>query len=528
MAYRDDEDTPYWLSTIPTLGLDDDPPTRLIDVPLELILNGQLARALSQATNPRIPADLWPFPHLPSHMLPLVPQSNPSSQPAPVNTSAGLTSPPTPLSPSFAPAPPVGYLDTAKHWGVSPRLPESPPPSSADGFYVSPVPQAPSWDSVPTPPADNAAQSFSSPPSPPSWDEAVSPVEYPDLARYWGVPPALSTANEQPLAHGTLPFSGPGYARRSEPSSDHLWVTESSAPKSVPRALVPADLNRRSRDAENALAFARLFAPDLVDYLTTPAPPPQYTPNAAGKIPPIDYHPNEAGAAVDAFNLVTSALPSGGAKLAMAPLLPRAGRMARAKAMGYADEPFYRGEQRGRLPNEYPEGAHFSRDKSYANAWAKRGGQKEAREFRLTLDKTFRDYEDLTAAQYARLVSAADPNLAAGLVNHIAPGKGVEWFAEFARRNPDFKVTRGTSSHIRYIIEKNATDPADVFLRAGCDALDSGRDVRKLGGFGIRLKNADFDPAKAHLRDITASLAVPGAAGASYRLLPVERDPSDY
>jgi hypothetical protein len=36
MAYRDDEDTPYWLSTIPTLGLDDDPPTRLIDVPLEL------------------------------------------------------------------------------------------------------------------------------------------------------------------------------------------------------------------------------------------------------------------------------------------------------------------------------------------------------------------------------------------------------------------------------------------------------------------------------------------------------------
>jgi hypothetical protein len=89
-------------------------------------------------------------------------------------------------------------------------------------------------------------------------------------------------------------------------------------------------------------------------------------------------------------------------------------------------------------------------------------------------------------------------------------------------------VTRGTSSHIRYIIEKNAADPAEVFLRAGFDALDSGRNVRKLRGFGIRLKNAEFDPAKAHWRDITASVAAPTAAGASYRLVPVEQDPPGY
>jgi hypothetical protein len=67
-----------------------------------------------------------------------------------------------------------------------------------------------------------------------------------------------------------------------------------------------------------------------------------------------------------------------------------------------------------------------------------------------------------------------------------------------------------------------------VFLRAGFDALDSGRDVRKLTGFGIRLKNAEFDPAKAHLPDITASVAAPAAAGASYSLVPLEQDPSDY
>ena len=41
-----------------------------------------------------------------------------------------------------------------------------------------------------------------------------------------------------------------------------------------------------------------------------------------------------------------------------------------------------------------------------------------------------------------------------------------------------------------------------MFRRAGFDALDSGRDVLKLDGFGIRHKDAVFDPAKVDQRNI--------------------------
>jgi hypothetical protein len=169
-----------------------------------------------------------------------------------------------------------------------------------------------------------------------------------------------------------------------------------------------------------------------------------------------------------------------------------ASRTSRARQLGYADEPFYRGE-RGQ-PMEYPSSGHWSRDREYATGFARRGGNKEPREFRLNLEKTFKDYEDLTASQFSRLVNATDENLAKGLVDMIAPGKSVEWFTEFARRNPEFKVTQGASAQIRHITP------------AGFDALDSGRDVRKLTGEGIRLKDAAFDPAKADDRNILATM----------------------
>ena len=246
MTYARDGNIPYWLSTMPTLGLDDGTPRAPIRIAL--------------------PDDTLPFPYvLPFLPPPAAPPggwpSSRSLRPTPANMNADFSSPPIPQPLSFVPAPPIEYLDAAKYWGAPQARPEVPPPSSAHGFHVSPVPQAPSWDSVPTPPADNTAQGFSEPPSPPSWDTAVSPIEYPDLARYWAAPPTPpSAANEQPpapppswqtaaewkppAAVPRLSFSGPEGAPNVESSWDHLWPTESPVPKTW---------HQKSLDALNSL-----------------------------------------------------------------------------------------------------------------------------------------------------------------------------------------------------------------------------------------------------------------------------------
>ena len=56
------------------------------------------------------------------------------------------------LPPAVPPAPPLAHLDSGKYWPVAPSVVNEQPP--AHGFHVSPVPQAPSWDQVPTYPAD--------------------------------------------------------------------------------------------------------------------------------------------------------------------------------------------------------------------------------------------------------------------------------------------------------------------------------------------------------------------------------------
>ena len=374
------------------------------------------------------------------------------------------------------------HLDSGKYWPVAPApsgANEQPP---SHGFYFPPVPQASSWDQVPTYSADSATPGL---PQPPYWDSAASPVEHPDSAKYWGAPAASHSASKTrvnallsgastrppttsptwlptaewkaPEAAPRLSFSGPDYAPRTDHTSDHLWVTESSAP-TVPRALVPADLGRRSRDAENALAFARLFAPDLVNYLTTPAPPPQYTPNAAGKISPIGYHPGENAAGVDLFaNLATGFIPGGSAaKLAMAPILPAAAKAARqlatpglamtkaarhARAVEHGFTPgFWRGESTGAAPNEYPRGGWFSLDRKVAAGHAERGGVKE-RPFWLQLENVWQDSMPMTADKYGRVVEAArqvDPKLALDLAEQVAPRKSVDWVIGFGKAQPDF------------------------------------------------------------------------------------------
>lgn len=195
---------------------------------------------------------------------------------------------------------------------------------------------------------------------------------------------------------------------------------------------------------------------------------------------------------------------------------PTGDASARARQMGYADDSFYRGEASGELPQEY-DSAYFSRDREYAHGFAERGGQEAPREFRLNLTNTFSDGGAMTASKYGSLVEAAaksDPKLAIELAESIAPGKGVEWLIGFSKANPDFVVVEpGAAAFVRQAIEIGSSDAVGLFRAAGYDAIDSGRDVRKLTADGIRLKDARFDPSKASSRDIMA-----GIAGAS--LLP--------
>ncbi len=72
-----------------------------------------------------------------------------------VQTPSVPMTPPRPFTPpTFSPAPPLEHLNSGKYWPVAPAPTGTQPP--AHGSYFSPVPQAPSWDQVPTHPADRA------------------------------------------------------------------------------------------------------------------------------------------------------------------------------------------------------------------------------------------------------------------------------------------------------------------------------------------------------------------------------------
>ena len=184
--------------------------------------------------------------------------------------------------------------------------------------------------------------------------------------------------------------------------------------------------------------------------------------------------------------------------------MDEASRMARAREMGYADDAFYRGEASGKAPTEYGFG-HFSRDQEYAEGFAKRGGADAPREFRLNLGNAFVDYQPVTSSQYAKIldaVAADNPKLANNMLGQLTD-KGMDWFKGYVERYPDRPVVEsgalvraGLGSHddaLRYI------------KAAGFGSIDSGRDVVKLTGDGIRLKDAKFDPKKAASKNILAA-----------------------
>lgn len=187
--------------------------------------------------------------------------------------------------------------------------------------------------------------------------------------------------------------------------------------------------------------------------------------------------------------------------------MDEASRMARAKEMGYSDDVFWRGEATGKLPNEYPGGAFFSRDREYAAGFARRGGQPDPREFRLDLSKAFPIGKPMTAGVYGRFVESAmahDPQLAKHLADRF--DKDPQWMVGFGKHNPDRIVTDGLNAALTHELIANSRAPESVFKDAGFNAIDTGRDVRNLDGFGIRSAQAAFDPAKAGEQGILLSL----------------------
>lgn len=219
----------------------------------------------------------------------------------------------------------------------------------------------------------------------------------------------------------------------------------------------------------------------------------------------------QAAKAGDYGNALEAGLP-----LAAAALMP----MARARpkgdpaALGYSPERFYRGESGGKMPTAYNE-TWLSRSKEYADGFARKGGQDDAREFRIKPDDMFVDYNPVDARSFARIIDATtkhDPKFAAQMVDMLAPGKDAAWFAEFARRNPDMTIA-DSGATVRQQLASRQMDES-VLRTAGYRGIDAGRDVRMLTGDGIRLWNAEFDPAKANSRNIAASVA-PAAIGAA-------------
>jgi hypothetical protein len=196
---------------------------------------------------------------------------------------------------------------------------------------------------------------------------------------------------------------------------------------------------------------------------------------------------------------------------------PEASKAGRAQQLGYSEQPFYRGDNAA--PQNYDNSAFFSRDQQLAQGFASKAGVQKPREFRLNLQKTYSDHQPITADMMQRIYQSAvehDPQLAKGIadeINDISQNRGVNWFKEFAARNPNATV-REDAPFLRQAIEKSARSE-DIFKGAGFDAIDTGRDVRKLTGAGIRLKNAAFDPKKKDSTNIMWGLGGLGTLGAA-------------
>jgi hypothetical protein len=84
-------------------------------------------------------------------------------------------------------------------------------------------------------------------------------------------------------------------------------------------------------------------------------------------------------------------------------------------------------------------------------------------------------------------------------------------------------VTDGPGATLTHELIAKSRAPENVFKDAGFNAIDTGRDVRNLDGFGVRSAVAAFDPEKAGRRGILLSL---GALSPSFFEMASRPDPN--
>ena len=196
----------------------------------------------------------------------------------------------------------------------------------------------------------------------------------------------------------------------------------------------------------------------------------------------------------------------GGAKAAALPM-DEASRLARGRAAGYSDESFYRGA----ASHDDGRTAFYSRDPSVSSGHAdKVGGTME--EYRLSVKKPVRFGEDVTLSDYVaviREVEKTNPTAAAIMARDVpvAGNWTVESLTKLAENHGATPIMDG--GLFLHALEGVAGTTAGPLRAAGFDAIDTGRDVRTLTAQGQRLKGATFDPNKAHLKDLRASLHAP-------------------
>jgi hypothetical protein len=119
-------------------------------------------------------------------------------------------------------APPQQHFESANYWGAGPT-PNASGQVPSNSFYLSPVPHALSWDSVPTYPSGNQGQISSGPPDPTSWDASAP----------WVPAGGNSTAYEAALAQEARDVAAERFAKERRAAIARLAEPREDDPRSI-------------------------------------------------------------------------------------------------------------------------------------------------------------------------------------------------------------------------------------------------------------------------------------------------------
>lgn len=289
-----------------------------------------------------------------------------------------------------------------------------------------------------------------------------------------------------------------------------------------------------------------MFAPGLMDYLTTPAPAPSYVPNAAGKIPQIGFHPSATDAGNDILNLLTSLAPSGAVKGAAVGGLGAMARRGAEEAAPSVERWLLHRQMQQQNPLLGSAPANALRDEAQRLARANEGGFY----LNMPLGHGTAPLDPFAAFDPARSgATSSSAPAAQGVFAEVRPQSGgiADEFAGTAAQrtggNPQVMplVHRADRPGVIQLQgdEQNheiAATLADAWAR-GHDAVMLKNYTSPGGKSGdilvvkdpaqLRSPYAQFDPAKRDSTDLLAGLgglsALPPAALASLGLMPQDR-----